>query len=89
MGAYIYIFTTGYYQRLVRSMAAEGERRLRIACHTSDNPLAPRDWTVALVSHDVIVATGQTVLNALEAGTDRLAAVRFLVCANTQTITLA
>lgn len=71
--------STGYFQALPSFHTEGGERRLRVACYNSDNQLAPRDWQAALDSHEVIVATGQTVLNALNCGIDRLAAVRFLV----------
>ena len=71
----------GYFQRQRSYVAEGGERPLRVACYTSENPLDPRNWA-ALDSHEVIVASGQTLLNALAAGTDRLAAVRFLVRAH-------
>ena len=53
---------------------------MHVACFYSDNQLAPRDWDAALSSHEVIVITGQALLNALIAGEHRLAGIRFLVC---------
>lgn len=65
-------------QRLFQTVG--GERPLRVACYTSDNKLAPRTWEEALDRHEIMVATEQTVLNALNAGKYQLASIRFLVC---------
>ena len=71
---------TGYFMRQRLFQTVGGERPLRVACYTSDNKLAPRAWEEALDCHEIMVATEQTVLNALDAGKDRLASISFLVC---------